>query len=103
MSAPDRCYWLRTDDGEDILIPMCMGTAVNGPQLCTCDVPESQVEEAVRRRDEAERQVMRLREARDRRLEEQASIWRRIKRLETHIRELERQLAQNPHTPPDDA
>ncbi|WP_231119266.1 tyrosine-type recombinase/integrase [Rhodovulum sp. MB263] len=26
-----RCHWIRTDDGLDILIPMCCGSAVNGP------------------------------------------------------------------------
>ena len=68
------------------------GTAINGPHACTCDVPESRLEEAERRRDEAERQVIRLREARERRLDHQQSNWWQIKRLRDRIRELENQL-----------
>lgn len=86
--AVDRCYWYRDGDGE-VLIPMCLGCAVNGPEQCTCDVPESRIEAAERGRAEAEQAVLRLREARDRRLEEQQSNWRQIKRLRTRIRELE--------------
>ena len=90
-TSPDRCYWYR--DGEvELLIPMCYGTAINGPHACTCDVPESRLEEAERRRDEAERQVIRLREARDRRLDHQQSNWQQIKRLRDRIQELENQL-----------
>lgn len=90
-TSPDRCYWYRDGEGE-VLIPMCYGTAINGPAQCTCDVPESRIEAAERGRAEAERQVMRLREARDRRLEEQQSNWWQIKRLRARIRELENQL-----------
>jgi hypothetical protein len=63
-TSPDRCYWYRDGDGE-ILIPMCWGTATNGPLQCTCNVPESRIEAAERGRSEAERQVTRLGEARD--------------------------------------
>lgn len=90
-TSPDRCYWYRDGEGE-VLIPMCYGTAINGPHECTCDVPESRIEAAERRRDEAERQVLRLREARDRRLDHQQSNWWQIKRLRDRIRELENQL-----------
>lgn len=95
----DRCYWYRDGEGE-VLIPMCFGTAINGPEQCTCDVPESRIEAAERGRAEAERQVMRLREARDRRIEEQQATWWQIKRLRDRIRDLEGQLAraQEPRT-----
>jgi hypothetical protein len=44
MFAPaSRCHWFRDGDYE-ILIPMCMGTATNGLEGCTCDVPESRIE-----------------------------------------------------------
>lgn len=92
-TGPDRCHWYRDSDGE-ILIPMCLGAAINGPCECTCDVPESRIEAAERGRAEAERQVMRLREARDRRIEEQEADWRRMKRLRARIGELEKELAE---------
>lgn len=59
-TAPDRCYWHRYGDG-DVLIPMCVGAAVHGPDGCTCDVPQSLLEQAQRRRDTAEQEVCRLR------------------------------------------
>lgn len=87
-TAIGRCYWYRDGDGE-ILIPMCMACAVGGPDQCTCDVPESRIEAAERGRAEAERQVMRLREVRDRRLEQQQVDWNTMRRLRARIRELE--------------
>jgi len=92
MAQPDRCHWYRDGDGE-VLIPMCLGTAINGPAECTCDVPESRIEAAERGRAEAERQVLRLREARDRGLEEQQANWRHNKRLRERIRKLEDEAA----------
>lgn len=91
----DRCYWYRDGDGET-LIPMCWGS-VSHPEGCTCNVPESRIEAAERRRAEAERAVLRLREARDRRLDVQQSNWRQINRLRARIRELEARL--NPPAP----
>ena len=91
-TSPDRCYWYRDGDGE-ILIPMCYGTAINGPHECTCDVPVSRIEAAERGRAEAEKQVMRLIEKHEHGLEEQQSAWRRIKRMRARIEELEQQLA----------
>ncbi|MBD9529090.1 hypothetical protein [Paracoccus sp. PAR01] len=76
----DRCHWYRDGDGE-ALVPMCVGAAVYGPEHCTCAVPESRIEAAERGRAEAERQVLRLREARDRRLDEQRVQWGQNKRL----------------------
>lgn len=58
---PDRCHWIR-DDGEDILIPMCMGCAAMGPVGCTCDTPESVIEQVERERNEALAYIQRLRE-----------------------------------------
>lgn len=89
---PERCHWIRDADGTEVLIPMCIGCAVLGPKECTCDTPESAIEEAQRRRDEAERHVTRLREARDRGLEEQQSAWNRSRNLHKRVRELEAQL-----------
>jgi len=87
-----RCYWHRDDQGW-ALIPMCLGCAVNGPYGCTCDVPESRVERAERQRGEAMQQVGRLLEIGERRLEKQASAWRKIKRLQQRITELEQETA----------
>ncbi|RBO54084.1 hypothetical protein DSD19_06380 [Rhodovulum sp. BSW8] len=92
-STPTSCYWLRDDDGAEILIPMCCGAAIGGPAECTCNVPESRIEAAERGRAEAEAQVLRLREVRDHRLEEQARMWRENKRLRERISELETLLA----------
>ena len=60
--APGRCYWSRQDDGEEIMVPMCIGCAVYGPYQCTCNVPESRLEQAERGRSIAESEVNRLRE-----------------------------------------
>lgn len=86
---PERCYWYRDGHGET-LIPMCIGCAVGGPAECTCDVPRSRIEVAEHGRAEAERMVLRLQDARDRRLEEQRLAWSQIKYLRSRIRELER-------------
>jgi hypothetical protein len=90
LSDLDRCYWYRDGDGNgEVLIPMCLGTAVNGPEQCTCDVPMSRIEAAERGRRIAEEHVERLREARDRRLDEQRTLWWQNKRLRERIRDLE--------------
>ncbi len=97
---PDRCYWVRDDDGDEVLIPMCHGSAIFGPASCTCRVPESRIEVAERGRSTAEAHVMKLREARDRRLDEQKVNWRVHKRLRQRIEQLETQLAElssHPH------
>ncbi|NDK36948.1 hypothetical protein [Rhodovulum sulfidophilum] len=39
-STSTRCYWIRDQDGAEILIPMCWGAAIGGPAECTCNVPE---------------------------------------------------------------
>ncbi|MBL3554346.1 hypothetical protein [Rhodovulum sulfidophilum] len=92
-STSTRCYWIRDQDGAEILIPMCWGAAIGGPAECTCNVPESRIETAERGRAEAERQVLRLMDERDRRLYEQARNWRRNKLLRQRIEDLETQLA----------
>ncbi|MBL3576277.1 hypothetical protein JMK10_06320 [Rhodovulum sulfidophilum] len=89
-STSTRCYWIRDQDGAEILIPMCWGAAIGGPAECTCNVPESRIEAAERGRAEAEAQVLRLREVR---LEAQAVTWRENKRLRERIAELETLLA----------
>ena len=96
---PDRCYWIKGEDGDEVLIPMCCGTAVNGPLGCTCNVPESRIEAAERGRAEAERQVLRLREARSRMLDEQKSRWYYQRRLHKRITELETLLGETSSSP----
>lgn len=91
--STDRCYWLKNEDGEEILIPMCYGSAAGGEAGCTCRVPESRIEAAERGRAEAEGHVLKLREARDRRLEEQRRDWNERRRLRQRITELETMLA----------
>lgn len=59
-----RCFWWRPSVAvgcEAFLVPMCIGAAVNGPEGCTCRVPESRVEAAERARRAAEAEVLRLR------------------------------------------
>jgi hypothetical protein len=84
-----RCFWLRVAGREEMLIPMCIGAAVNGPSNCTCDVPESRIEEAERRRDEAESYVLRLREKSEQSVIHQRMSWRQNKVLRDRIRALE--------------
>ncbi|OLS50221.1 hypothetical protein [Rhodovulum sulfidophilum] len=84
---------MREEDGIEILIPMCIGAAIGGPAECTCNVPESRIETTERGRTEAEAQVLRLMDERDRRLYEQARNWRRNKLLRQRIEDLETQLA----------
>lgn len=88
----DRCHWVRDADGTEVMIPMCIGCAVLGPAQCTCNTPESAIEEAQRRRDEAERYVTRLREARERHREEQRAAWNRSRSLHRRNIELASQL-----------
>ena len=80
-----RCYWIKDEDGDEILIPMCCGAAVYGSHACTCGFPESRIEAAERGRVEAEYQVLRLRDARDRRLYVQQIEWRQRHRLRLNI------------------
>ncbi|MBL3554542.1 hypothetical protein JMM51_20540 [Rhodovulum sulfidophilum] len=56
-------------------------------------MPESRIETTERGRTEAEAQVLRLMDERDRRLYEQARNWRRNKLLRQRIEDLETQLA----------
>lgn len=46
LPEPDPCRWTRDQDGTEWLIPGCIGTAVTGPQSCTCDTPLSRIERA---------------------------------------------------------
>lgn len=46
MLPPNRCAWTRDADGEEWLIPGCMGAAALGPENCTCGIPESRIERA---------------------------------------------------------
>jgi len=89
-TAVDRCHWYRDGDGDgEILIPMCMGSAINGPEQCTCDVPESTIERVTRERDAARAEVARLHAKAERRLEQQLADWNRMTRLRARIDELE--------------
>lgn len=87
----DSCHWIRDEDGLEVLIPRCWGS-VHHPVGCTCDVGGSALEQAERRRDIAEGEVLRLREKamRARELYEGALRWQtrqrqEIKRLEAEI------------------
>lgn len=46
------CHWVKDEDGEEVLIPMCMG-ALHDPSGCTCR-PEAMEAERVRRKHEDE-------------------------------------------------
>lgn len=93
---PDRCYWVRGDDGLEILIPPCWGCVMDGPAACTCEIDGSSLERAERARFGAEQVVLRLRDKLDRTAEryEQALNHQRrqsreIQRLRTRVAELE--------------
>jgi hypothetical protein len=58
---PERCHWVREQDGTETLIPGCWGS-VHDPANCTCEVPGSALERAERARQAAETEVERLRE-----------------------------------------
>ena len=69
METGTRCLWWRPGFAvgtEAMLIPMCMGAAVHGPEGCTCHVPRSRVERAERARANLEAEVARLLEKLDR-------------------------------------
>jgi hypothetical protein len=85
----DRCHWVREPEGFEVLIPMCHGSAAYGSSGCTCTVPSSRIERAERGRAEAERYVMKLREARDEMLDRQKTSRRFQAQLHQRVRELE--------------
>lgn len=84
-----RCHWLRDDDGAEILIPMCMGAAVAGPEGYTCDVPLSRIERAEDARRAAEAEIERLLEKAERRADHVAILVRQNGALRRRLRELE--------------
>lgn len=57
----DRCYWVRTADGDEVLIPMCIGSS-HHPSGCTCGAPQSRIERAEERAEIARGEVARLRQ-----------------------------------------
>lgn len=88
MAAPDRCYWVRDEEADNLafMVPMCIGGSVD-PSLCTCDAPQSEIERARFERAAAEIEIARLRERLVRqhaRIEEQA---RHIRRLRASLSE----------------
>ena len=87
----DRCNWTLDDDGNAALIPRCWGSALD-PFGCTCGVEGSALEQAERRRDIAEGEVLRLHEKamRARELYEQTLRWQRCL-----IKEITRLKAEN--------
>ena len=84
-----RCYWHRINDDEAVMIPMCMGCAVNGPQHCTCDTPRSLIERAERARYIAIAEVDRLREKLHRQTNHYLETFQMNKTLRTRVSELE--------------
>lgn len=77
---PDRCYWTRSGDGDEVLIPVCWA-AVHNPLDCTCDVPGSRLDYAERGRAIAEAEVTRLREKLHRAQDRIAELLRRNRAL----------------------
>lgn len=90
MPEHSACYWIREAGGDRIHIPGCMGAAVQGPEACTCEHPESGIERAhavIRRQvDHLARLRSRLeatRKERDDLKAERAVLRRRVKMIES--------------------
>lgn len=62
LLPPTPCRWTRDEDGVEWLLPGCIGTAVKGPEHCTCDTPESRIEQALGLVTEQAAHIERLRQ-----------------------------------------
>ena len=60
-ARPDHCHWTRTEDGDEVLIPRCMGGAVKGMVGCTCALPQSELDRLREGRDKAAGTIITLR------------------------------------------
>lgn len=87
VDHPDRCHWVRCEDGTEVLIPRCWD-AVHDPAACTCNVDGSRLDRALRARDVAEQEVERLREKLQRAGVRHADFLARDARLMAEIRRL---------------
>jgi hypothetical protein len=57
---PDRCYWIKDENGTEVLVPMCYGSAHLGSEGCTCTKPQSEIEKVREELDRATQKIERL-------------------------------------------
>jgi peptidoglycan hydrolase CwlO-like protein len=88
---PDRCHWVREQDGTETLIPGCWGS-VHDPANCTCEVPGSALDRAERARQAAEAEVERLREKLARAADRVRELMTRNARLHDKLTEARKEL-----------
>ena len=88
MAGVERCHWVKDPqiEGGEFMLPGCIGGAVYGMGGCTCDVPQSQYEQAVARAERAESRAERL-------LQEIGEWRRRLVRMQALNTELREQIA----------
>lgn len=87
LPLPDRCYWHRDETGAEIMIPMCMGCAVSGPEQCTCDVPGSQIDQVREELRQAKEDVDWLHERLTWKKQENESLHRNNNALRKQLRD----------------
>lgn len=83
----DRCYWVRDSNGDEVLIPMCIGAA-HHPSGCTCDAPKSKIERAEARTEAALQYAERLRQKLRAASERVADLEANNRNLRTRLREV---------------
>jgi hypothetical protein len=81
---------VKDEQGDEILIPMCHGSAVHGSFACTCTVPDSRIEAAERGRREAELYVEKLLDRAHERAERLNQMFRLNTKLQAEIIRLEK-------------
>ncbi len=86
------CHHVKIGDDEWVHIPGCHGS-IHNPAHCTCYPTGSELEEAIGRRDEAERYIERLHEKAGERAERLNDMFHRNRKLNDEIRRLETVLA----------
>lgn len=82
------CHHVKIGDEEWAHIPGCYGS-IHDPACCTCYATGSELEEAIRRRNEAERCIERLHERARERAERLNDMFHRNRELREEIRRLE--------------
>lgn len=90
---PDRCHWVREQDGTETLIPGCWGS-VHNPANCTCEVAGSALERAERARQAAETEIERLREKLSSAADRVRDLMTRNARLHAHLTEARERMAE---------
>lgn len=88
------CHFVYPEDGDPILIPMCW-SGIEDPPRCTCDVEGSTIERALKRMEELEGLLVRIREKADARYDRQQHCYRQNRQLKIRIAELEEQLKES--------